>query len=50
MSALPQYTGGETDPAIGTVPPMLEGRSFDGSSVVIDPSDGTPKLVVFLAH
>jgi cytochrome c biogenesis protein CcmG/thiol:disulfide interchange protein DsbE len=48
--ALPQYTGGDNDPAIGTVPPMLEGRSFDGSSVVIDPNDGTPKLVVFLAH
>lgn len=48
--ALPLYTGGANDPAIGTVPPMLEGRSFDGSSVVIDPNDGTPKLVVFLAH
>ena len=47
---LPQYTGQGNDAAIGTVPPMLEGRSFDGSSVVIDPNDGTPKLVVFLAH
>jgi thiol-disulfide isomerase/thioredoxin len=48
--ALPQFTGGANDPAVGTVPPMLEGRSFDGSSVVIDPNDGAPKLVVFLAH
>jgi thiol-disulfide isomerase/thioredoxin len=48
--ALPLYTGDANDPAIGTVPPMLEGRSFDGSSVVVDPKDGTPKLVAFLAH
>ena len=47
---LPPSTGQGADPGVGTVPPMLEGRSFDGSSVVIDPSDGTPKLVVFLAH
>jgi thiol-disulfide isomerase/thioredoxin len=50
VQALPQHTGGANDPAVGMVPPMLEGRSFDGSSVVIDPSDGTPKLIVFATH
>jgi thiol-disulfide isomerase/thioredoxin len=47
---LPLFTGQGADPAVGTVPPMLEGRGFDGSSVVIDPSDGTPKLLVFVTH
>jgi thiol-disulfide isomerase/thioredoxin len=47
---LPLYTGQGADPAVGTVPPLLEGRAFDGSSVVIDPSDGTPKLVMFVTH
>jgi cytochrome c biogenesis protein CcmG/thiol:disulfide interchange protein DsbE len=47
---LPSDPGGGSDPAVGMTPPRLEGRSFDGSSVVIDPEDGTPKVVVFLAH
>lgn len=38
-----------TDPTVGTPAPKVSGESFDGSEVVIDPSDGTPKLVVFLA-
>ena len=48
--ALPPYTGRAPILPSAPCPPMLEGRSFDGSSVMIDPSDGTPKLVVFLAH
>ena len=38
------------DPAVGLAAPKLVGQSFDESEVVIDPSDGKPKMVVFLAH
>lgn len=38
------------DPAVGLEAPKLVGQSFDGSEVVIDPADGKPKMVVFLAH
>jgi thiol-disulfide isomerase/thioredoxin len=38
------------DPAVGLAAPKLVGQSFDESEVVIDPSDGKPKLVVFVAH
>jgi thiol-disulfide isomerase/thioredoxin len=50
-TALPKEPedGGE-DKAIGLEAPRLEGQSFDGSEVVIDPSDGRDKLLVFLAH
>ena len=40
----------DRDPAVGQTPPTLTGRSFGGDRVVIDPSDGTAKVVVFLAH
>ncbi len=40
----------DQDPAFGLAAPKLVGQSFDESEVVIDPSDGTPKAVVFLAH
>ena len=48
----PFATGTEpaSDEAVGTTPPTLSGEDFDGNSVVIDPADGTPKAVVFLAH
>lgn len=39
-----------SDPMVGIEVPKLTGESFDGSEVVIDPADGRPKLVVFLAH
>lgn len=38
------------DPAVGTMAPKLEGRNFDGSPVVVEPGDGQPYMVVFLAH
>jgi thiol-disulfide isomerase/thioredoxin len=38
------------DSAVGLAAPKLVGQSFDESEVVIDPSDGRPKMVVFLAH
>lgn len=42
--------GGETstDPAIGTIAPVIDGQSFTGASLSIKP--GKPTLVVFLAH
>ena len=56
-SALPPYpevqgfvAPAEQDPAVGQTPPTLTGEGFDGGRVVIDPADGTAKVVVFLAH
>lgn len=40
----------EDDPAVGMTPPTLKGQSFDGSPVTIEPGDGAPKLVMFVAH
>ncbi len=37
------------DPAIGEPAPGLVGQSFDGSTVTIS-DDGSPKIVMFLAH
>lgn len=39
-----------SDDAVGLAIPKLQGESFDGSQVTIDPSDGRAKVVVFLAH
>ncbi|CAB4549639.1 unannotated protein [freshwater metagenome] len=38
------------DPAVGKTPPVLEGFSFDGKAVKIDPADGRAKVVIFVAH
>lgn len=38
------------DPAVGQVAPRLEGRAFDGTPVIVEPGDGRPYMVVFLAH
>ena len=38
-----------SDPAVGTVAPTLTGTDFEGNEVEIGP-DGTPKVVLFLAH
>jgi thiol-disulfide isomerase/thioredoxin len=48
-TALPAVDDFTNDPAIGTKAPVLEGLSFDGTPVTIDPADG-PVMVVFLAH
>lgn len=48
--ALPSLEDPSADPAEGTMAPTLEGRTFDGSPVVIEPGDGQPYMVVFLAH
>ena len=39
-----------TDPAVGLTPPTLVGQDFEGNEVTIDPTDGTPKVVLFAAH
>lgn len=40
---------GAADPAIGSLIPEVQGKSFDGKEVVIR-RDGRPKAVLFLAH
>jgi thiol-disulfide isomerase/thioredoxin len=47
--ALPAYQSGGEDPAIGQSIPDVSGSAFDGSPVAIT-RDGTPKLLLFLAH
>lgn len=37
------------DPAVGQTAPSLEGTSFDGSAISVEPGS-EPKLVVFVAH
>jgi thiol-disulfide isomerase/thioredoxin len=49
-ATLPTMPDSGSDPAVGLTPPKLDGRSFDGSAVTIDPADGRNKMVVFLAH
>ena len=39
-----------TDKAIGMPALKLDGESFDGSKISIDPTDGTPRVFVFVAH
>jgi len=47
--ALPLYQAGRDDAARGRPIPEVSGTSFDGSPVAIE-RDGTPKLLLFLAH
>jgi thiol-disulfide isomerase/thioredoxin len=49
-TALPQFpSGGGSDPAVGRQAPELRGTGFDGQARSIT-RDGTPKVVIFLAH
>lgn len=46
---LPAFEGDTaTDTGAGLTAPILEGQSFDGTAVVVEP--GSPTLLVFLAH
>lgn len=45
----PMVSGG-ADPTVGAAIPKITGQGFDGSEVVIDPADVTPKVILFLAH
>ena len=47
--ALPAYQAGPQDGAAGQPIPEVSGESFNGSTVSIE-RDGTPKLLLFLAH
>lgn len=44
------FTSSANDPAVGKAAPGLSGESFDGSKVPIDPADGTPRVIMFVAH
>jgi thiol-disulfide isomerase/thioredoxin len=46
---LPVLTPGSEDVAVGLTAPTVTGADWNGNSVSIEP-DGTPKIVIFLAH
>ncbi|HLF40290.1 MAG TPA: TlpA disulfide reductase family protein [Acidimicrobiia bacterium] len=46
---LPELSGAGNDPATGSPIPEVTGSDFDGTEVAIR-RDGTPKLIMFLAH
>jgi thiol-disulfide isomerase/thioredoxin len=46
---LPVYATGSEDVALGLTAPTVIGADWNGTPVTIEP-DGTPKIVVFLAH
>ena len=47
--ALPTFASDGTDTAIGQAVPTINGHSFDGASVSIEPN-GRPKVVIVAAH
>lgn len=49
-SPLAPLAAGLPDAAVGTAAPGLVGQSFDDSPVEVTPGNGSPYLVVFLAH
>ncbi len=46
---LPFYASGQEDVSVGLTAPTVEGADWEGNPVSIEP-DGTPKIVIFLAH
>lgn len=48
-TALPAYVAGSSDPSQGAQAPTATGADWNGNPVSIEP-DGTPKIVIFLAH
>ena len=46
---LPRLTDSSNDRAIGETMPTLQGISFDGSPVTVEPN-GKPQVIVFLSH
>jgi thiol-disulfide isomerase/thioredoxin len=49
-ATLPLLAAGTPDPAVGKEAPGLVGANFDGTPVTVTPGDGTPYMLVFLAH
>lgn len=47
--ALPTFQPGE-DAAVGQQAPTMTGQNLDGDPLTIEPGDGTPKAILFLAH
>lgn len=47
--SLPAFGTGATDTALGLPAPELRGPTFDGRGISVT-ADGTPKLLVFVAH
>ena len=47
--ALPAFESTENDPAVGMKMPAISGSDFSGRNVKIA-DDGTPRIVMFLAH
>lgn len=45
-----QQLGEGPDGAVGRKAPTVTGTSIDGEPMTIEPGDGTPKAIVFLAH
>lgn len=48
--ALPTFDEPNADEAIGMPAPALRGTGLDGQALAIDPADGTPRVIVFVAH
>lgn len=48
-TALPAYNE-NLDTSLGMPIPRIEGTDFSGTPVTIDPTDGRPKMLLFLAH
>jgi thiol-disulfide isomerase/thioredoxin len=50
-TALPPFESPQGDPAVGQAAPTLEGQTFDGTPLTIDPGSGENyTLLVFAAH
>ena len=49
-TALPRFESAAGDPAIGMDAPSFTASYFNNSEVTVTPGDGTPKIVLFLAH
>jgi cytochrome c biogenesis protein CcmG/thiol:disulfide interchange protein DsbE len=45
-----QQLGSGPDGSVGQRAPSVTGTSIDGEQMTIEPGDGTPKAIVFLAH
>lgn len=48
--ALQPFQDGGPDGAVGRPAPTLSGTSINGEEMTIEPGDGTPKAIAFLAH
>jgi len=47
---LPVFDAAGADLALGARPPAIAASHFDGTQVEVTPGDGTPKVLLFLAH